>query len=319
MSFKSNVMRGIQNPEKVPRYLAFRVPYLLYSYYQRRLRGNDGIAVIEEDWDNLIILDACRYDTYTEFVDLPGEYEPVISKGGTTTEFLNKNFTEDEYYDTVYVTANPHVDEHLEGKVHELVSPWRTHWDDTHHTVMPDTMAKITAETAKKFPKKRLISHFIQPHRPFIGPKGKMLETGSGIEGHRQVALGEEPDWRGENPFNRAKRGEIEESTIREAYEENLEIVLDSLEPLLAELEGRTVITADHGNMLSDRFPPLPEQSYPHPGGIYLNPLVEVPWHIINPNETRPIVAESPQLDTFDSNKADDNIIKDRLNDLGYV
>ena len=67
--------------------------------------------ILDEDWDNLIILDACRYDFFKEEIEkrqIDGYLKKVISRGSHTLNFLKENFTEDYYNDIVYITANPH-------------------------------------------------------------------------------------------------------------------------------------------------------------------------------------------------------------------
>ncbi len=46
-------------------------------------------SVFREDWDNLIVLDACRHDLYEE---VNGETDHRITLGSRTMEFLEKNF-----------------------------------------------------------------------------------------------------------------------------------------------------------------------------------------------------------------------------------
>ena len=319
MSMFSKISAAVRQPYRVLSYIIDRGIglYDLVSAYQRRLRSNKGVDIMEEDWDNLIILDACRYDTYQEKKNIPGRCKPVISKGSATVEFLRKNFTKQEYFDTVYVTANPHVDRHVEKRMYSTISPWKTHWDEKYHTVMPEIMTDITAETADMYPEKRLISHYMQPHRPFIGNQGKTIEDYESVDGHREIALGNEPDWVGENPYNLRKRGELSETTIRDAYGENLELVLDAVEKLSSKLEGKTVITADHGNLFSDRFPPLPESGFPHPPGMYLEDLVKVPWHVLPSEQRRTITSAPPQEAT--TNDIEEEVVHDRLGDLGYL
>jgi hypothetical protein len=50
------------------------------------LKGNKGIYVIDEDWDNLIVLDACRYDLFCEVSGLNAEMK--ISRGSCTGDLL---------------------------------------------------------------------------------------------------------------------------------------------------------------------------------------------------------------------------------------
>ncbi|MFB6182582.1 MAG: hypothetical protein ABEI78_00815, partial [Candidatus Nanohaloarchaea archaeon] len=62
-------------------------------------------SIFDRDWDNLIVLDACRQDLYEE---VNGETESRISAGSSTKDFIKDNFSEGELSDIVYITANPH-------------------------------------------------------------------------------------------------------------------------------------------------------------------------------------------------------------------
>ena len=66
--------------------------------------------LMDEDWDYLIILDACRYDyfeqTFQSYLD--GRLEKKLSVGSSTREWRLKNFT--EYYpDTIYISSTPFI------------------------------------------------------------------------------------------------------------------------------------------------------------------------------------------------------------------
>ena len=60
-------------------------------------RYGPGIDVMDQDWDNLIILDACRYDYFKKQIEIEGELEPVTSKGAHSSEFIQKNFFGEKY------------------------------------------------------------------------------------------------------------------------------------------------------------------------------------------------------------------------------
>ncbi|TKX67638.1 hypothetical protein [Halorubrum sp. GN11GM_10-3_MGM] len=66
--------------------------------------GTDGVPVVEKDWDNLIILDACRYDLFQEVSEVDGELSPAVSLGSSTGEFMRKNFGGGEFLDLVYIS-----------------------------------------------------------------------------------------------------------------------------------------------------------------------------------------------------------------------
>ena len=38
----------------------------------KRIVGNKGVHIMREDWDNLIILDACRYDMFEKVNSIKG-------------------------------------------------------------------------------------------------------------------------------------------------------------------------------------------------------------------------------------------------------
>lgn len=59
--------------------------------------------VLEKDWDNLIILDACRLDYFERLADLPGRTERIESLGAITYRFVRGNFAGRTLYDSVYV------------------------------------------------------------------------------------------------------------------------------------------------------------------------------------------------------------------------
>ena len=70
------------------------------------------------------------------------------------------------------------------------------------------------------------------------------------------------------------------EPEVVEAYESNLEYVLNELEEVLPFLEGETVITADHGEILQGKY-----GFVNHPKDVFLKELREVPWFTVDQNE----------------------------------
>ncbi|MFC6769929.1 hypothetical protein [Halorubrum pallidum] len=81
----------------------------LLNYPRKRLfQRTHGpvVDVMEQDWDVLIILDACRYDIFSETVDIDGELTAINSKGSHSEEFCTAHFANRTHHDTVYVTAN---------------------------------------------------------------------------------------------------------------------------------------------------------------------------------------------------------------------
>lgn len=221
------------------------------------------------EWDNLIILDACRYDLYEKIVDR--EVEKRVSLGSMTKEFIEKTFSESNFDDIVYVTANPHLHssefEELTGRtpdeVFHTVFPTYEKWNDEEGTVIPESVVKDARTAAKLFPDKKLIIHFMQPHEPFIGNDFTERES-FGIMSEKEKY----------NSWQKLELGLLDHEEVMGAYRDNLEYVLPHAEDLVQELRGKTVVTSDHGNLTGEKG------FYGHPKGWPSKGLREVPWHI---------------------------------------
>ncbi|RKY11484.1 MAG: hypothetical protein DRP65_04100 [Planctomycetota bacterium] len=137
----------------------------------------DRINIINEQWDYLIILDACRYDYFDRLYRdyFAGDLSKKISTGSCTNEWRDKSFP-DYYDDIVYISANPQISANLPvygylagdhfHKVHEV---WKTGWDSQSGTVLPETLTNAAIDIiAKTLAGKRFIIHYIQPHAPYL-------------------------------------------------------------------------------------------------------------------------------------------------------
>lgn len=51
-----------------------------------RHKNHEGVNVVDEEWDNLIVLDSCRYDAFEEVNSLQGRLMKKTSKGTTTIQ-----------------------------------------------------------------------------------------------------------------------------------------------------------------------------------------------------------------------------------------
>jgi len=269
-----------------------------------------GVDIIYEDWDNLLILDACRYDLFKSFEIPEGKLENRISRGSSTKEFLHGNLSGKKLLDTVYITANPqfykHSDE-LETEFHDTWEIWLEEgWNEEYGTVLPETIEEKTIEASEEYPNKRLIVHFLQPHYPFIG---EGTDPFSGIDSSM--------DADGPNCWDRLMRNEISIAVkdIWSAYRNNLERVMPTIERLVNILEGRTIITSDHGNMIGERARPIHNVEWGHPRGIYTKQLVKVPWLIID-GPRRSIIDTAPVQSEL---TVSEEVVSDRLEELGYV
>jgi hypothetical protein len=153
---------------------------------------------------------------------------------------------------------------------------WNKDFDDAAGTVLPESMVDAAIEANKEYPHKRLIIHFMQPHGPFVGT-------------------------------------DIPEEQINdqywEAYDENLEYVLNSIRRLLDNISGKSVITGDHG-----QISPSPLRNIlgvgGHKPGLRHPGLVRVPWAVVDGKRREVAAGATEEAATKD--------INDRLRDLGY-
>ena len=315
MSLLSEIVRGLTHPTKLlqrlysePREVGrraiegIRADILsVHNSYQRRLRNNTGVSIMEEDWDNLIILDGCRYDLFAECNTLDGELTKVVSPASTTKGFLRKSFGDSSFNDTVYVTANPNCYV-LDAEFHHIEPLWEEYWDDSLDTVHPKHVADRTLELARRFPDKRFIIHFIQPHYPFIGETGKSIEHSSLLGGG---LIADERT----NPtiWDLLKKDQIEFETAWRAYRENLELSLPHVDRIIQEVGGKSVVTADHGNVFG-RW-----GVYGHPDNVFLPELVEVPWFETEIGDRNEVTAGNKQKIS-----SEESSLEEQLTALGY-
>lgn len=307
METRSRLARALRHPVLFLR----GANRLFYRRFGRRAHNTAGVDVFGADWDNLLLLDACRYDTFERRAELPGELERRRSRGSTTVEFLRANVAGRDLSDTVYVTANPQLHQHrasIDPAFHEVVDVWREDgWDEDHGTVLPETLTAYARKAAQKYPEKRLVAHYMQPHYPFVGSETTF------DEGHLD-GTGEEA----ENVWNRLLTGslDVRPEEIRRLYAENLDVALPYVESLLEELDGKTVVTADHGNMIGERAAPIPFREWGHPRGVYTDELVDVPWLVHDTGERR----ETTRGETAATTESvEDDVVAERLRNLGYA
>ncbi|WP_254274268.1 hypothetical protein [Haloarcula marina] len=288
----SELKEALSNPHLVLRELNRAYHRRLYT----RPYNTDGIDIFEADWDNLIILDACRYDTFCEVTDFEG-VESRISRGAATPEFVRGNFAGKDLHDVVYATTNSwyfRLNEEIDTEVHAAL-----YGDQSD----PPELTETALGALDEYPNKRLLIHFIPPHHPFKGPTADRVFP----------SYEEQSD----ALFERIQQGEldIDDETLRQAYVENLEWVLPEVHRLLDELDGKTVVTADHGELLGDRTAPVPIADYGHHVGLYDEHLVRVPWYESTNGTRRRIVPEPPVSDEAEVGQEK---VDQRLRELGY-
>ena len=260
-----------------------RVNTRLNSPVQRHFRPqSEAIDVTEADWDVLIVLDACRNDLFSErTVDLEAEFtrQTVQSRGSSTREWLDQNFTE-EYGDTVYVTGNPQVTKYKQDRFHRLIEVWREGFDGEDLTIPARAVTDAAIQAREQYPNKRLIVHYVQPHEPFVGhPDLNFFSWDDTFPSQSEGTprSNKRDDFEG-TAFGAIYHGAATREEVWEAYLDNLDYVLDDVNRLLGSLGGKVVVTSDHGNAFPRFSWPVPVRVWSHPPGLRLGELITVPW-----------------------------------------
>jgi len=287
-----------------------------------QLTHENAIDVMAQDWDYLVILDACRYDIFEEINWIEGDLKKVVSAGSHSEEFCEHNFEGQTFHDTVYVTANAFGARIGDGVFHELVYTGEeindeyVGWHAFSERMEPKTIYDATVEAVERHPDKRVIAHFMQPHTPYLGERAAEIRERVAEDGlivrSRQPEKVEQYSLDDENVVvslkEAAERGFVTDEELREVYVENLRLVLEHVESLVSQLSGRIVVTADHGEYLGEGG------KLGHPKYQYEEIVREVPWLVIE-SGPRPDITESMPNQDVDIDEGD---IEEHLRDLGY-
>ncbi|WP_229120755.1 hypothetical protein [Halapricum desulfuricans] len=164
---------------------------------------------LESDWDYILVLDACRYDVFSEVYEdyLEGDLEKRTSIGSSTPEWASKTFTGE--HDLAYFSGNPFINdlgiplnelkwgassgyewtatEHISN----IIDVWQSGWDDDLETVPPDSLNEaFYANQDAVEAAERTVIHYMQPHAPYLsrgtGQKLKQIQKGIKRQGAQQ-------------------------------------------------------------------------------------------------------------------------------------
>lgn len=268
--YKYNIHRKLNHIRGSTRILIILRGILLRN--SKRIDKEPKSIFQKDDWQNLIILDACRHDIYEE---VNGSTKSRITLGSSTPEFISRTFSEGNYGDIVYITANPHfyndVFKDLTGRntdiFHSVFNTYENKWDEEKGVVLPESVVEDALTAEKLFPEKRKIIHFMQPHDPYLTSDIQQSPNRRDKENiENQPILTE---------MERAETREIKSQKVWRDYQENLELVMEHVETLKKELSGKTIVTADHGDLINENG------VYGHPSGSELEKLRKVPWDVI--------------------------------------
>jgi len=243
--------------------------------FKEKFSPYNRTKINSRNWDYLIILDACRFDYFKKYHRFErGDLTKILSAGSHTSEWLINNFKDENYSDTVYISGNPQISNFMlkkridQNPFFKIDNVWDYGWSEEHNTVLPGTITKSTMKSIRNHPEKKHIIHYIQPHVPFI--KDKNLRK-DGIS-----PLADRSKEKGEKIWVDVRRGKVSIENLKRAYKNNLIAVFPAVEKLIDNLEGKIIITSDHGQLFGEYF------LFSHPSKIYFKKLIVVPWLEIN-------------------------------------
>ena len=219
----------------------------------------------------LIVLDACRFDYFINEASsllARGKLTKAWSPASCTIDWLKICFP--GFYKHVRViSAHPYLNSKGITTLgyravnhflrHNIVDVWDWGWDENLKTVPPSTVYKAFKEQDDG--EMKTIIWFVQPHGPWIGKTKLPIPKRS----KKKLAVGAEI-------LEKVKKGEITVSRLREAYRDNLRLVLEYVNKIVKETEGGIIITSDHGEMLGEY------RLFLHPCRIECKILRLVPW-----------------------------------------
>jgi hypothetical protein len=190
-------------------------------------------------------------------------------------------------------TATDHID--------TIVDLWQERWDDDLGAITPQAVTEAALEQVESGYDGRLVVHYLQPHAPFIqeGTGRKMKRIKAGFDDVPATGNAPEDDGSLGNRLRRwiePKLGNSElaqrlgmlveldagsatdiltggiEATLREYYEGNMRLALAETARLVEELDGKVVVTSDHGEAFGEHG------VWEHHIETYIPELIEVPW-----------------------------------------
>lgn len=261
-----------------------------YARYKSKPIWND-------EWDVCLVLDACRYDLWEEVAWMYPYLTPKGSRhdysewsvGSASPEWISETF-KDEYQEhwenTGYVTANPFSGkrgvelETLNESVYPLCDRglpyldevWRDQWplSDEIETVDPTVLTERGLWAWENREIDHLIVHYMQPHTPFKKrPEWSDGWNTTGVFGEPNKNDNTKDDW------HKVRDGEIPEDEFWNAYAANLEWVLKEVQRWKRFINGRILVTSDHGNAMGEWH------QWGHPPNSANPSLRNVPWVLV--------------------------------------
>jgi hypothetical protein len=314
--------------------------------------------MMDETWDHLIILDACRHDFFMEVYRdyLEGNLERRDSAGTSTVDWRDKTLA-GRHDDVVYVSSNPYINSAMPVKGYlgsdhfaRVYDVWSTSWDEKRGTVLPASVTRAALLALTENADKRLIVHYLQPHAPYLSLdlesagfpvpdlSGERVLTGVDERGekgfraallrmlsafcYRTAVLGDNPAWKLRQWLGMAPASPMD-AVRREYGDKGLRTAYrENLRMVLKEVRELVRYLAGRIIVTSDHGELLGEKGrYSHFGGSDDPLLTGVPWLVIEKKDREePGVTDVGKVHPATGSGGEDEArIKARLKALGYI
>lgn len=214
-------------------------------------------------WDYLVILDACRYDSFRNNYrkHLKGTLYKCYSEADGTIYWLKRTWP--DYYNIHYYSGNPTIQKGLGYRIKD----WSTldHfenvievWRESSICALPHQMR----EAVERDRPQKAIIHYNQPHFPYFG----------------ETTFTFPDDIRTAGRFRWIDTNKLQ-PMVKKGYRENLNLALASVARLRESFPEKIIIvTSDHGEWLGEY------DQWFHTDANLNDPILRtVPWFITEP------------------------------------
>jgi len=249
------------------------------------------------DWKYLIVLDACRYDVFADICRERGWHAPLkVDTRCHCTAWWYRKYWSRQDTDVHLISANPvpfHKDMGWDAWRKFKSAIWadpagrkgawaNVTWDNNGKGNIFDPRLALRIFEITKQPGERYLIHLMPPHLPWLGKRGRALmeRLDLRVDSSRDIYAGIQ---------KHGRAGNWDE--VRACYKENVEYALDALtRQWHLFIDGKTVITSDHGELTGDISPKDGQGVYHHSHNINLHDLWmiqrTVPWFEIEQGQT---------------------------------
>ena len=217
-------------------------------------------------WDNLIILDACRYDIFKEVNDIEGDLFEAWSPGSDSEETIKATFNKYIPASTC-IAGNPHLALYNVPRCFNIMFHAYQHcWDESKWEISDECITKAGVAASREFPNNKLVVWYMKPHIPYHHLNKEHIKSIKTLHTHGMWEQANK--WDSLQKFYIAYFNKIpavdRSAVLKVLYKSNLIYVLEWVKLLLKELSGTTIISSDHGEMLFDRVNGVQQLGHAH-------------------------------------------------------